>query len=119
MLKLLYSAIPVDPIILATKPLPLSTDCSRFIGARIRKIYLENQKMKITDIQLHPPQIGLAWLRQDGLVSFEAGNDEGIFETTPEGLNDDTPVPGCALADSDHFNVDSICHSLRWEGGDR
>lgn len=88
---------------------------------------------------------GLAWLRQDGFVSLDAGEDEGMLATHPEQLaghdlliNATTagrggyvaaevvgpggsPIEGYSVADCDrfdavHFGGDSVAHVLTWRG---
>ena len=86
--------------------------------------------------------VGLAFLRQDGFMSLEAGEDEGSFTTTPEDLegkdliiNGETfcdggyigvevvrkgesvsTVPGFTMSDSDSFRGDSVRHVMTWKG---
>ena len=83
--------------------------------------------------------IGLAWLRQDGFVSMDAGAEEGRITINEEQLDghelvinattasagfvaaeilssDGAPSPGRAAADCDRFAGDDLAHRVTWRG---
>ena len=83
---------------------------------------------------------GLATLRQDGIISVDAGEDEGTLTTTQERLDgaplvvnaaihgtagylsaeivgrDGTAIAGYGAADCDRFRGDAISHAVTWQG---
>ena len=83
--------------------------------------------------------IGLAWLRQDGFVSLDAGDEPGVIATRAEQLDngelvinavtaadgyvaaeiisvDGPPATGYSAADCDRFVGDEVAHRVTWRG---
>ena len=82
--------------------------------------------------------IGLATLRQDGFISIDAGDDEGVLETTAEAVSgrqlvvnavtrgngeirievldrEGSVLPGFATESCAPFQGDSVSHTVRWK----